>query len=402
MHYISRLGPVGLFILVGFLFGILGVACIGASEERDLSHDAGNDRSSRLTRARTAGTVSTSHGSSRTSGDHEAAAGGHETASTGHEAASAKHGTADTGHEAASAEHGTADTGHETTSAEHGTAGAEHKTAGAHAVAGESAHAADESADSHQAVSSQGDSGHGAASPSQKHDAPHWEYGGGPGQRLWGELAADFTACVDGSAQSPINVANAIPTPLRNVDFNYQPAQLSIVNNGHTIQGSYGKRDQGDGGSMTVDGTEYRLLQFHFHWPSEHMVDGKQYLMELHLVHQNEHGGLGVVGVLLERGEYNRGLEPFWANLPVASGSTKDPNMFFDINTVLPADQQTFRYPGSLTTPPCSEEVKWLLLQTPVEIAPSQAEMFRSIIGYNARYVQPMHGREVLEDSSVD
>ena len=79
-------------------------------------------------------------------------------------------------------------------------------------------------------------------------------------------LAADFTACVDGSAQSPINVANAIPTPLRNVDFNYQPAQLSIVNNGHTIQGSYGKRDQGDGGSMTVDGTEYRLLQFHFHW----------------------------------------------------------------------------------------------------------------------------------------
>ena len=97
MHYISRLGPVGLFILVGFLFGILGVACIGASEERDLSHDAGNDRSSRLTRARTAGTVSTSHGSSRTSGDHEAAAGGHETASTGHEAASAKHGTADTG-----------------------------------------------------------------------------------------------------------------------------------------------------------------------------------------------------------------------------------------------------------------------------------------------------------------
>ena len=246
------------------------------------------------------------------------------------------------------------------------------------------------------------DSGHGTASPSQEHVAPHWEYEGGPGQRLWGELSADFTACVDGSAQSPINVANAIPTPLRNLDFNYHPAQLTIVNNGHTIQGSYGQRHQGDGGSITVDGTEYRLLQFHFHWPSEHMVNGRQFLMELHLVHQNEHGGLGVVGVLLERGEYNRGLEPFWANLPVTPGSTKDPKMFFDINTVLPADQRTFRYPGSLTTPPCSEDVKWLLLRTPVEIASSQAEMFRSIIGYNARYVQPLHGREVLEDSSMD
>ena len=116
---------------------------------------------------------------------------------------------------------------------------------------------------------------------------------------------------------------------------------------------------------MTVDGTEYRLLQFHFHWPSEHMVDGKQYLMEMHLVRQNEHGGLAVVGVLLERGEYNGGLEPFWANLPVTSGITKDPNLFFDINTVLPQDQRTFRYAGSLTTPPCSEDVKWLLFQTP-------------------------------------
>ena len=86
---------------------------------------------------------------------------------------------------------------------------------------------------------------------------------------------------------------------------------------------------------------------------------------------------------------------------PVTPGSTKDPNLFFGINTVRPGDQRTFRYPGSLTIPPCSEEVKWLLLQTPVEIAPSQAEMFRSIVGYNARYVQPLHGREVLEDSSM-
>ena len=106
---------------------------------------------------------------------------------------------------------------------------------GAHAVVGEGGHAADESADSHGEDLSQEDSNHGGP--------PHWEYGGGPGQRLWGELSAEFTACVDGSAQSLINVANAIPTPLRNIDFNYQAAQLNIINNGHTIQGSYGQQD---------------------------------------------------------------------------------------------------------------------------------------------------------------
>ena len=117
-------------------------------------------------------------------------------------------------------------------------------------------------------------------------------------------------------------------------------------------------RDQGDCGSMTVDGTEYRLLQFHFHWPSEHTVDGKQYLMELHLVHQNEHGGLAVVGVLLERGEYNRGLEPFWANLPVTPGSTKDPNMFFGKCSDLRGSEQPAAFQEGIETsgPPGAKE----------------------------------------------
>ena len=236
MHHVLRLGPVPLSIPFGFLFGfgfilfgfLFGVACVGSSEERDLSHDAGSDRSSRLAKARTFGTESTSHGSSRTSGDHKATSGGHEAASGGHEAASAGPGVAATGHEAASAAHGTTATEHETASVgghdsasagAHDSASAVHETAGDHAVVGESAHAADESADSHgeelsQSDSSQEDSNHGGP--------PHWVYGGGPGQRLWGELSAEFTACVDGSAQSPINLANAIPAPLRNIDFKYQ------------------------------------------------------------------------------------------------------------------------------------------------------------------------------------
>ena len=193
-----------------------------------------------------------------------------------------------------------------------------------------------------------------------------------------------------------------IPTPLKDIEFHYQAAQVDILSNGHTVQASYGSREHGDGGYIKVDGSEYKLLQVHYHWPSEHTITGKQYFMEMHQVHQNEHGNLAVVGVLMDRGSYNPSLEPVWDVMPATASEVRNPEVLFNVDALLPHDRRTFRYPGSLTTPPCSEGVKWLLMTTSVEVSSSQVQVFKDVVGYNARYTQPLHGREVLEDISID
>jgi carbonic anhydrase len=152
---------------------------------------------------------------------------------------------------------------------------------------------------------------------------------------------------------------------------------------------------------MVVDGKEYPLLQFHFHWPSEHTVGGRQFLMELHLVHKSADGTLAVLGIFLDRGNHNSRLDPIWYSMPTAANAVLTPPGLFDVTTLFPADKRTYRYPGSLTTPPCSEGVRWHLFKAPVEMSASQAQAFNGIVGFNSRYVQPLNGREVLEDSSI-
>ncbi len=239
---------------------------------------------------------------------------------------------------------------------------------------------------------------HAAAPADAAHAAPHWEYLGHSGQQYWGELSKDFTACVDGSAQTPIDIRDTVLTPLTDVEFHYQPAPISVLNNGHTIQANF---PQG-GGYMVVDGKQYQLLQFHLHGPSEHTVGGKQFLMELHLVHKSADGTLAVLGVFLDRGNHNSRLDPIWGSMPAAANAALNPPGLFDVTTLFPADQRTYRYAGSLTTPPCSEGVKWHLFKAPVEMSAAQAQAFKGIVGYNSRYVQPLNGREVQEDSAMD
>ena len=202
---------------------------------------------------------------------------------------------------------------------------------------------------------------------------------------------------MDGSAQSPINISNTIRTQLRDIEFHYADTALSVVNNGHTIQVNYD-----EGSYMLVDGNKFNLLQFHFHWPSEHTVDGKQFLMEGHLVHQDAQGGLGVLGVLMERGDDNPALETVWEFMPPSAGAVREPGISFNVNDLLPSDRTTYRYPGSLTTPPCSEGVSWMVLKNAVQVSAAQAKVFEDVVGYNSRYTQPLHGREVLEDTSID
>ena len=236
-----------------------------------------------------------------------------------------------------------------------------------------------------------------AEEESSAHGAAHWEYTGASGQNYWGEISADFNACVDGSAQSPIDVRDTIRTQLRDIEFHYANTDLELVNNGHTIQVNYD-----EGSYMLVDGNRFNLLQFHFHWPSEHTVDGKQFLMEAHLVHQDAQGGLGVLGVLMERGDTNSAIDVLWDFMPPSAGAVREPGITFNVNDLLPNDRTTYRYPGSLTTPPCSEGVRWMLLKTPVRVSAEQAQLFEDTVGYNSRYTNPLHGREVLEDQSKD
>lgn len=124
--------------------------------------------------------------------------------------------------------------------------------------------------------------------------------------------------------------------------------------------------------------------------------------MEMHLVHQNDRGELAVVGVLMERGGHNNLLEPVWSAMPMTAGAEHASSQSFDFAKLLPQDPRTFRYPGSLTTPPCSEGVRWMVFASSIPVSAEQVDQFKKVIGYDSRYTQPMHGREVLLDASMN
>ncbi len=221
--------------------------------------------------------------------------------------------------------------------------------------------------------------------------APFWSYEGETGPSHWGDLSPEFIACKDGKRQSPVNIIGAVKADLEDITFDYSASQLKIINNGHTIQVNYDP-----GSSITVGGKTYELLQFHFHSPSEHTVDGKPYDMVAHLVHKSSDGQLAVVAVFMTKGVQNGFLQTIWDNLPAEEGIEEAvPGVKIDINDLLPADRTYYTYPGSLTTPPCSEIVSWYVLKTPVEVSVAQVSKFVSIFNKNVRPVQLLSGRVI-------
>ena len=235
----------------------------------------------------------------------------------------------------------------------------------------------------------------------QEVDPSHWGYRGVEGPDHWAMLNPSYNVCETGRQQSPINIV----MPRHGHDqeelvFHYQPTPLSIRNNGHTIQVNY------QGGSyLQLNGRSYKLRQFHFHDPSEHHIDGKVYPMEMHLVHQDERGHLLVVGVLLEFGKENRVFSRVgdWmqhhtgSRLP-STGQEVSTDLTFNLMDILPQDTHHFSYHGSLTTPPCSEGVQWIVLKTPIAISKVQADRFNATVGPNARPVQSLEHRDVQEN----
>jgi carbonic anhydrase len=220
----------------------------------------------------------------------------------------------------------------------------------------------------------------------------HWSYEGDTGPEHWGSLSPDFAACAQGVEQSPIDIPADAPLSPAGIAFQYQPSAVNIFNNGHTIQVNY---DQGS--SITLDGTRYDLVQFHFHAASEHAIGGQYAPLEIHFVHRNAQGGLAVVGVLLKAGGENAAYAPVFQNLPQQAGQPAPvAGATVDASTLLPAQHSYWRYNGSLTTPPCSEGVKWHVMNTPVELSDAQIAAFTTIFQHNQRPVQPFNARTFL------
>jgi carbonic anhydrase len=234
-------------------------------------------------------------------------------------------------------------------------------------------------------------------------DTPHWSYEEATGPVKWSTLSPDWQICGDGRSQSPIDIEKTVKSDLPMLRADFKPAALKIIhhehvadaiNNGHSIQVNYTEGD-----TLTVGDQQFQLLQYHFHSPSEHTVGGKHYPMEMHMVHKAADGKLAVIGVLIEDGSANAAFDPIWSNLPKSKAVEYHlEHVKVDINNLLPAKRSSYRYDGSLTTPPCSESVKWIIMTTPIQLSPQQIDAFRAIMRGNNRPVQALNGRSVVTD----
>ncbi|MGP8305816.1 carbonic anhydrase [Vibrio sp. YIC-376] len=217
--------------------------------------------------------------------------------------------------------------------------------------------------------------------------AANWGYEGNHGPEHWGEFASE---CAQGKNQSPINIQSATQSELAKLQLDYKGKAISLTNNGHTLQTSL----EGEN-NLLIDGKEFNLKQFHFHTPSENHVDGKSYPLEAHYVHADKDGNLAVVAVFFEKGDANPALEKLLETIP-----EKDNNVTirapFDTSALIPSDKDYYRFNGSLTTPPCSEGVRWFVIKEPQTISAEQTEKFEKAMGENNRPVQPLNARMVL------
>lgn len=227
----------------------------------------------------------------------------------------------------------------------------------------------------------------------QDHKSGHWGYSGAEGPSHWADLNPDFALCSSGHQQSPIDIRNTRKADLPPLQPDYKPSPLHIIDNGHTIMINYAT-----GSVLRVGDKQYALKQFHFHRPSEEHIDGKAYDMSLHLVHADEQGNLAVLAILLQRGPENALVEELWSDLPKEKDHEEQlDNVQINVKALLPSDLRYYTFPGSLTTPPCTENVTWFVLEQPVTVSAEEVQRFEKLYRHNARPTEPLFGRVVLE-----
>ena len=225
-----------------------------------------------------------------------------------------------------------------------------------------------------------------------EHAHIHWGYEGHGGPENWSKLDAKNTLCATGQRQSPIDIRDGIKVDLEPIKFNYRPSTFRIVDNGHTVQVNVADS------AITLTGKTFELIQFHFHRPSEEKVNGQRFDMVVHLVHKADDGQLAVVAVLLERGNENPFIQSVWNYMPLEKNApVEPPNIAINPADLLPAARGYYTYMGSLTTPPCSENVLWLVMKQPVQVSTDQINIFSRLYRNNARPIQPPAGRLIKE-----
>lgn len=226
------------------------------------------------------------------------------------------------------------------------------------------------------------------------HSTLHWSYEGESGPLSWGKLNPSYAKCDTGERQSPIDIRDGIKVELDPLNFEYKELPFSVIDNGHTIQVNVA-----DGNFINVSGRTYALVQFHFHKPAEERVNGKGFEMVAHLVHKDADGKIAVVAVLIERGKAQGIIQKIWNNLPLEKNVSVSALSNIDLNNLLPAGRDYFTYIGSLTTPPCSEGVLWLVMKEPIEASPEQLAIFARLYPMNARPLQKPAGRLIKESN---
>jgi len=219
----------------------------------------------------------------------------------------------------------------------------------------------------------------------------HWTYAGEHGPEHWGDLSPDFIQCKVGVNQSPINIVDSVEAELPPLVLDYNSETIDLVNNGHTAQ-----MNVEPGSYLRVEGEEFELLQFHIHVPSEHWVNGDQFLLEVHFVHQNARGELAVIGVLYNEGEDPTHLARYISLIPTEVNKPVPFEVSLSDLAIASVDKDYYRYNGSLTTPPCSEGVRWYVLKAVGSISIKRRDLFNQLIGDDARGPQPINARPVL------
>lgn len=231
-----------------------------------------------------------------------------------------------------------------------------------------------------------------AHAPAAAHVHAHWGYEGEYGPEQWGRMKPEYASCLNGKRQSPIDIRDGFRVDLEPIQFTYRPSQFRIIDNGHTIQVAV------SGNRISLLGNSYELVQFHFHRPSEERVNGRTFDMVAHLVHKAEDGRLAVVAVLLEQGKEHPLIQTVWNNLPLEKNDyVTPPDLVIDPAQLLPQERGYYTYMGSLTTPPCTEGVLWLVMKQPQQISPEQLSIFSRLYRNNVRPIQPQFSRMIKE-----
>lgn len=234
----------------------------------------------------------------------------------------------------------------------------------------------------------------GPAGPHAQWKTP-WSYEGPRGPEHWASLDAAYAAC-NGKEQSPIDIRDARKAALLPLRFEFKSGSLTIINNGYTaVRVDYAR---GNKNFMVVGNERYQLTQFHFHHPSEELIDSNPSDMVIHFMLESGDGKVAGVAVLLRAGQPNATVEKLWKYMPKTPGKAHEiPGVQINPGGLLPRDTSYYTYMGSITAPPCTEGVKWFVLKTPLSVSEAQISAFAKLYPHDVRPPQPLNGRVVLE-----